>query len=42
MTSAPSQDRKASLRRRNLATLLAIVAFCVLIYVVGIIKMKGL
>jgi hypothetical protein len=31
-----------NLKRRNLATLLAIIAFAVLIFAVGIIKMKGL
>ncbi len=35
-------DPKANLRRRNLATLAIILAFCVLIYAIGFIKMKGL
>jgi hypothetical protein len=35
-------NREQNLRRRNLATLLAIIAFAVLIFAVGIIKMKGL
>lgn len=37
-----SDEQKKNLRKRNLVTLLIIVAFSVLIYFVGIIKMKGL
>jgi hypothetical protein len=37
-----SDEQKTSLRRRNLVTLLIIVAFSVLIYLVGMIKLKGL
>jgi hypothetical protein len=35
-------DEKKSLRKRNYATLALIVAFAALIYVVGLVKMKGL
>jgi hypothetical protein len=41
-TPTPQEAAKKALRQRNIVTLLLIVAFVVLIYVVGIVRMKGL
>lgn len=40
--STPQEAAKKALRQRNIVTLLLIVAFVVLVYVVGIVRMKGL
>ncbi len=37
-----SDEKQKNLRTRNLVTLLIIFAFAVLIYVIGIVKLKGL
>ena len=42
MTNPPDNNQNKSLRRRNLATLLVIVAFITLVYLINIIKLRGL
>jgi hypothetical protein len=41
-TITPPEAAKRVLRQRNIVTLLLIVAFVVLVYVVSIVRMKGL